>query len=159
VTSADPSFFDTMRHRSLMCGRCATVARRLVRIALLILIINHKTKHRRKHADRPTQDARGCWSAFRYGAGRRPLDGLGAACGRNDCGPVDGARNPAARRRGGRRLGRFVVPAPYAVQFDYALRDDGLIVQNQFDIDIRSGDLVTEDIAWAKKMYNDFLTV
>jgi hypothetical protein len=32
-------------------------------------------------------------------------------------------------------------------------------VQNQFDIDIRSGDLVTEDIAWAKKMYNDFLTV
>ena len=46
-----------------------------------------------------------------------------------------------------------------SVEFDYALRPDGLIEQTQRDIDIRSADLVADDLKWAKRMYNDFLTV
>ena len=46
-----------------------------------------------------------------------------------------------------------------SVEFDYALRPDGLIEQTQRDIDIRSADLVADDLKWAKRMYDDFLTV
>ncbi|HEX7073408.1 MAG TPA: hypothetical protein VF226_05150, partial [Hyphomicrobiaceae bacterium] len=45
-----------------------------------------------------------------------------------------------------------------AVRFDYALRADGQIEQNQYDIDLRSADLVEEDFVWVKGLYDDFLS-
>jgi len=45
-----------------------------------------------------------------------------------------------------------------AVKFEYNLRQDGLIEQHQYDIDLRSADLVEEDFVWAKGLYNDFLS-
>lgn len=44
-----------------------------------------------------------------------------------------------------------------SVQFDYEMMPDGTISQKQIDIDIRSADLVEEDIKWAQRMYGDFL--
>ncbi|MGN6462716.1 MAG: hypothetical protein ACTHLY_16130 [Pseudolabrys sp.] len=46
-----------------------------------------------------------------------------------------------------------------SVQFDYEFLPDGRIKQTQLDIDIRSPDLLEEDFRWAKRMYDDFLTV
>ena len=45
-----------------------------------------------------------------------------------------------------------------AVKFEYAFRPDGQIEQQQFDIDLRSADLVEEDFVWAKGIYADFLS-
>jgi NADPH-dependent 2,4-dienoyl-CoA reductase/sulfur reductase-like enzyme len=44
-----------------------------------------------------------------------------------------------------------------SVQFDYEIMPDGTISQKQIDIDIRSADLVEEDIKWARRMFSDFL--
>jgi NADH dehydrogenase FAD-containing subunit len=46
-----------------------------------------------------------------------------------------------------------------SVQFDYEFLPDGQIKQTQLDVDIRSPDLLEEDFQWAKRMYDDFLTV
>jgi NADPH-dependent 2,4-dienoyl-CoA reductase/sulfur reductase-like enzyme len=44
-----------------------------------------------------------------------------------------------------------------AVQFDYTIRDDGVIVQKQIDDNDRREELLQEDFRWAKLMYEDFL--
>ncbi|MBN8969269.1 MAG: FAD-dependent oxidoreductase [Rhizobiales bacterium] len=44
-----------------------------------------------------------------------------------------------------------------SVQFDYEIMPDGTIKQTQIDIDVRSPDLVEEDLKWAKRMFDDFL--
>lgn len=46
-----------------------------------------------------------------------------------------------------------------SVQFDYEILPDGTIKQTQIDVDIRSPDLLEEDFKWAKRMYDDFLTM
>jgi NADH dehydrogenase FAD-containing subunit len=46
-----------------------------------------------------------------------------------------------------------------SVEFSYELLPDGTIKQTQNDIDLRTPDLLEEDFKWAKRMYNDFLTV
>lgn len=46
-----------------------------------------------------------------------------------------------------------------SVEFFYELLPDGTIKQTQNDIDLRTPDLLEEDFKWAKRMYDDFLTV
>jgi len=46
-----------------------------------------------------------------------------------------------------------------AVRFDYELRADGTVEQHQYDIDLRSSDLVEEDFSWIKGKYADFLSL
>jgi len=46
-----------------------------------------------------------------------------------------------------------------SVEFFYELLPDGTIKQTQNDIDMRTPDLLEEDFKWAKRMYDDFLTV
>lgn len=46
-----------------------------------------------------------------------------------------------------------------SVEFLYEILPDGTIKQTQNDIDMRTPDLLEEDFKWAKRMYDDFLTV
>jgi hypothetical protein len=42
-----------------------------------------------------------------------------------------------------------------AVRFRYHLDDQGVIIQEQIDDNLRRDDLVTEDFQWASRMYED----
>ena len=42
-----------------------------------------------------------------------------------------------------------------AVRFQYHVNDKGIIIQDQDDDNLRRDDLVTEDFAWAGRMYED----
>lgn len=44
-----------------------------------------------------------------------------------------------------------------AVQFTYALAQDGKVHQTQIDIDVRTPDLLAEDFVWIEGKFNDFL--
>lgn len=44
-----------------------------------------------------------------------------------------------------------------AVQFTYALAQDGTVHQTQIDIDVRTPDLLAEDFVWIEGKFNDFL--
>lgn len=44
-----------------------------------------------------------------------------------------------------------------SVEFTYEVGADGLVHQNQIDIDVRTPDLLEEDFVWAQGMFNDFL--
>jgi hypothetical protein len=41
------------------------------------------------------------------------------------------------------------------VRFQYHVNDKGVIIQDQDDDNLRRDDLVTEDFAWAGRMYED----
>jgi NADH dehydrogenase FAD-containing subunit len=42
-----------------------------------------------------------------------------------------------------------------AVRFKYHIDEKGIIIQDQFDDNFRSEEMVIEDFAWAKRMYGD----
>ena len=44
-----------------------------------------------------------------------------------------------------------------SVEFTYEVGPDGLVLQNQIDIDVRTPDLLEEDFVWVDGMFNDFL--
>ncbi|VDC29226.1 FAD-dependent oxidoreductase [Pseudogemmobacter humi] len=44
-----------------------------------------------------------------------------------------------------------------SVEFTYSVGSDGLVHQNQIDIDVRTPDLLEEDFVWVDGMFNDFL--
>ena len=46
-----------------------------------------------------------------------------------------------------------------SVKFEYEVDAKGQVNQTQIDMDVRSGDLVKEDFAWARGMFSDFLAI
>lgn len=46
-----------------------------------------------------------------------------------------------------------------SVEFDYSVGADGLVVQNQIDVDVRTPDLMDVDFAWINGMFDDFVRV